>query len=89
MADDVVLSKCEIIEFRLKNIFKFFKYYNHDPNSLHDQKTLDAIVLNLTRICQLSIDLAMFLVRKFSLGVPKESREAFEKIRQSAQPTST
>lgn len=77
MSDDVILAKCESIENCIKSIHK---YYNQNPDSLQDQMIQDAIVLNLERACQLSIDLAMFLVRKFSLGVPKESREAFEKI---------
>lgn len=79
MADDVILAKCESIENCIKSIHN---YYGKNPDSLLDQMKQDAIILNLERACQVSIDLAMFLVRKFSLGIPKESREAFEKIHQ-------
>jgi uncharacterized protein YutE (UPF0331/DUF86 family) len=37
----------------------------------------DAISANLIRACELSIDLANFMVRKYKLGIPKQSRESF------------
>ena len=77
MGDDVLLNKCESIEKCLKSIEK---YYRSDASSLQDQMTQDAIVLNLERACQLSIDIAMYMIKELKLGIPKESREAFEKI---------
>jgi len=44
-------------------------------------KRQDAIVLNLQRACEASIDAAMHIVRSRSLGVPQQSREAFEMLR--------
>jgi len=39
--------------------------------------TRHAIVLNLQRACEASIDAAMHMVRARSLGVPQQSRDAF------------
>ena len=44
----------------------------------------DAILLNIQRMCQASIDLAMHVVRVRALGLPRESRSAFELLK-SAQ----
>ncbi len=77
MVNDVILAKCESIEKCIRSINN---YYNNDRNSLQDIKTQDAIIINIERACQCSIDLAMLLVRQFKLGLPKESRDAFDKI---------
>jgi uncharacterized protein YutE (UPF0331/DUF86 family) len=48
-----------------------------DEHLLSDLTRQDSIVLNLQRATESSIDLAMHLVRRFQLGVPRDSREAF------------
>lgn len=48
-----------------------------DGNLLTNQTRQDAIVLNLQRACESSIDAAMHLVRVRRLGVPQDTREAF------------
>jgi uncharacterized protein YutE (UPF0331/DUF86 family) len=53
--------------------------YADTPANLHDNWTKqDSILLNLERASQASIDLALRLVTVRGLGVPKESRDAFE-----------
>lgn len=37
----------------------------------------DSIILNLQRVCEATVDLAMHLVKANNLGVPQESRDAF------------
>lgn len=75
MADDVVLNKAGAIERCLQRIRE---EYQDDPTNLRDDITKrDAIVLNLQRARQATIDLAMHLVREHDLGVPQENREAF------------
>jgi uncharacterized protein YutE (UPF0331/DUF86 family) len=73
--DDVILNKAEIIERCLKRVLEI--YDGHPENLRTDQLRQDAIVLNLERACQAAIDLAMRWVRRKSLGIPKESRDAF------------
>ena len=76
MPDDVVLAKMEIVERCLRRIRE---EYAGTPANLHENWTRqDSILLNLERACQASIDLALRLVTMRGLGLPKESREAFE-----------
>jgi uncharacterized protein YutE (UPF0331/DUF86 family) len=75
MADDVVLNKAAIIERCVRRVRDL--YANDDANLFEDMTRQDAIVLNLQRACEATIDLAMHLVRRQRLGVPQESREAF------------
>ena len=59
--DRVVLNKIESIErciSRIKNL------YNDDESRLDNYLYQDAIILNIQRACQQTIDLAMFIVSK-------------------------
>jgi uncharacterized protein YutE (UPF0331/DUF86 family) len=76
MADDVVVNKADTIEKCLRRIGEEFV---GDPANLRSNQTKqDSIILNLERACQASIDLAMRVVKLRKLGIPKESREAFD-----------
>jgi len=76
MPDEVVLGKVETIERCLRRIAE---EYAGTPAHLHENWTRqDSILLNLERACQASIDLALRLVALRGLGLPRESREAFE-----------
>lgn len=44
----------------------------------------DASVLNVTRACEVAIDLANVAIRKHRLGVPSEARESFALLERSA-----
>ena len=48
-----------------------------------DYSRQDAALLNITRACEQSIDLANHLIRVFKLGVPTNSRESFSKLEQA------
>lgn len=75
MVDDVVLNKAATIERCVQRVRDL--YADDDANLFEDITRQDAIVLNLQRACEAVIDLAMHLVRRYRLGVPQESREAF------------
>jgi uncharacterized protein YutE (UPF0331/DUF86 family) len=76
MADNVLLNKAAIIERCLKRIKE---EYQNNPDNLNKNYTKqDSILLNLERACEASIDIAMRLVRKYQLGLPQESRDAFK-----------
>jgi uncharacterized protein YutE (UPF0331/DUF86 family) len=78
MADDVLINKVAIIERCLARIEEEYK---GQPEALTTNFTRqDSIVLNLQRSCEASIDAAMHLVRVNQLGVPQESREAFQML---------
>ena len=57
------------------------EYAGDEANLLSDQTRQDSIILNLQRACEAAIDLAMHLVRARRLGIPQETREAFELLR--------
>jgi uncharacterized protein YutE (UPF0331/DUF86 family) len=75
MADDVLLNKAAAIERAVRRVRE--EHAGDDRNLLADQTRQDAILLNLQRACESSIDAAMHLVRVHRLGVPQETREAF------------
>jgi uncharacterized protein YutE (UPF0331/DUF86 family) len=81
MADDVLLNKAAAIERAVRRVRE--EYAGDDRNLLQDQTRQDAIVLNLQRACESSIDAAMHLVRVRRLGVPQETREAFVLLEQA------
>ena len=79
MLDDVLLNKCEIVERCLKRIQE--DYEGHESELSDDFMRQDAILLNIQRLCEASIDLAMHVVRVRALGLPRESRGAFELLK--------
>jgi uncharacterized protein YutE (UPF0331/DUF86 family) len=81
MVDDVLVNKAAAIERAVRRVRE---EYAGDPRCLLDNQTLqDAIILNLQRACESSIDAAMHLVRLHRLGVPQETREAFAMLEQA------
>lgn len=75
MADDVILNKAASIERCLQRIEE--EYAGNEQNLVRNQTKQDAIVLNLQRVCETAIDLAMYVVSQRKLGVPQDSRDAF------------
>ncbi len=73
--DDVFANKIAVIERCLARAREEFR---EDPSRLDNPTVEDSIVLNLQRACEASIDLAMRVVTRRRLGVPQESRGAFE-----------
>ena len=74
--DDVALNKSAAIE---RCVGRVREVYAGNPANLSDDLTRqDSIVLNLRRACEAAINLAMHLVRKHRLGIPQDSRDAFD-----------
>jgi len=78
---DVVLNKAEIIERALARVNA--TYSAHAATLENNLDAQDVIVLNLQRVCEAAIDLAMHVVRIKSIGLPKESRDAFSLLQQN------
>jgi uncharacterized protein YutE (UPF0331/DUF86 family) len=76
--DDVVVNKAATIERCLHRVREV--YADDEHNLREDQTCQDSIVLNLQRACEAAIDLAMHLVRMHRLGIPQDSREAFDLV---------
>ena len=74
--DDVSLNKAAAIERCLARIRAV---YAGDPLNLrNDLIRQESILLNLQRACEAAIDLAMHRVRRDKLGIPQDSRDAFD-----------
>ena len=78
MTDDVLLNKVAIIERCLGRIDA--EYLGHEEELETNYTRQDSIILNLQRSCEAAIDAAMHMVRVRRLGIPQESREAFDML---------
>jgi uncharacterized protein YutE (UPF0331/DUF86 family) len=74
--DDVVLAKEEIIERCVRRVRDV--HAGDSAGFRADLTRQESVLLNLQRACEAAIDLAMHLVRVDRLGIPKESRAAFD-----------
>ena len=79
MVDDVILNKVAVVERCLRRIRE--EYAGDERNLRENLTRQDSIILNLQRACEAAIDLAMALVKARHLGLPQESRQAFELLR--------
>lgn len=73
--NDVILNKVGIIERCIKRIHE---EYQDNPDNLKNYTKQDSIILNIQRACEACIDLAMHLVSQNKLGIPQNSRDAFD-----------
>jgi len=71
--DDVVLNKSESIRRCIKRIEE-----DYDGEFENNYTKQDAVILNIQRLIQQSIDLGAYIVKKYKLGIPKSSKEIFE-----------
>jgi len=74
VTDDVILNKIASIE---RCLARTREETSAGLDSLSDQTVQDAVVLNLQRACEASIDLASHLVARHRLGIPQDSRHTF------------
>jgi uncharacterized protein YutE (UPF0331/DUF86 family) len=78
--DDVIINKIQSIQrciFRAKEEYQFAgKAFQEDFSRQ------DAAILNITRACEQTIDLANYLIKKHKCGVPTSSRESFDLLAQ-------
>ncbi|MFP4365112.1 MAG: type VII toxin-antitoxin system HepT family RNase toxin [Spirochaetia bacterium] len=83
--DDILLQKSSIIERALRRVSE---EYTLDPE-LESYTHTDALILNLERACQAVIDIAMHIVAKEHISVPKTSAHAFLMLRDTGIITDT
>lgn len=75
MTQDVVINKIQSIQRCIK---RAREEYAKADDFAHDFSCQDAAILNITRACEQSIDLANHLLKYQKLGVPNSSAESFE-----------
>lgn len=75
MGNDLIYNKVEIIE---RCLIRINEVYDNNTGNLKDYTKQDSIILNIQRVCEACIDLAMHIVSEKKLGIPQSSRDAFE-----------
>ncbi|TDO85885.1 uncharacterized protein YutE (UPF0331/DUF86 family) [Halanaerobium saccharolyticum] len=73
--DDILINKNETVKRCLKRIKE---EYQNNPENLKNYTKQDSIILNIQRLSEAAIDIAMHLVAELDLGVPQNSRDAFQ-----------
>lgn len=73
--NEILLQKQATIK---RCIIRMNEVYNNDSKNLSDLTRQDSIILNLQRICQASIDMAMYVVSTRKLGLPKASQDGLK-----------
>lgn len=74
MTGDVIRNKLASIERCLARIREETA---SGLDALDDQTRQDAVVLNLIRACECTIDLAMHVATRLRMDIPQETREVF------------
>lgn len=75
MVEDILYNKIEIIE---RCLIRVKEVYDDKPDNLKDFTKQDSVVLNIHRAVEATIDIAMYIVATKKLGIPQNSRDAFE-----------
>lgn len=76
----VIINKFDSIERCIKRINE---EYENNPKNLENYRRMDAIVLNLQRACEITTDIAMYVISTRKLGTPQTKKEAFELLEQN------
>ncbi|MBF0633600.1 MAG: hypothetical protein HQK85_02975 [Nitrospinae bacterium] len=71
---DIVTSKIQSIQRCIERAREEYRLAGDSFRS--DYSRQDAAILNITRACELAIDLANFMIKTVKLGVPASSAEA-------------
>ena len=77
--DDIIYNKASIIERCVRRIKE---EYSNSPDLSNPSHT-DAMILNIERACQASINMAMHVVATNHLGIPQSSSEAFDLLKKA------
>lgn len=75
MQSDVIVNKVAIIERYIKRINE---EYEGNPENLNNFTKQDSIILNIQRVAEACIDMAMHIIAEKSYGIPQNSRDAFD-----------
>lgn len=75
MVDDVLYNKIAIIE---RCLMRIREVYDDNSENLKDFTKQDSIILNIQRAIEATIDISMHIVSAKKLGIPQNSRDAFE-----------
>lgn len=80
--NDVILNKKLSIERCIQQINAYYGMQTGLPFA-DDFLRQDAIAMNLQRACELTIDIANYLIKLMKLGLPQDSRDSFALLQQA------
>ncbi len=75
MKDDVIINKTETIKKCIKRIEE---EYANTPSNLENYTKQDSIILNLQRMCEVTLDLGLHYIKIKKLEIPQTSKQIFE-----------
>lgn len=73
--NDIIINKVQSIQRCIKRAREELTAAGNEFRNNHSRQ--DAAVLNVTRACEQSIDLANYLIKRGKMGVPTSSGESF------------
>jgi uncharacterized protein YutE (UPF0331/DUF86 family) len=84
--NEIILNKKVSIERCIQQIETYYALDTGLPFST-DYLRQDAIAMNLQRACELTIDIANYLIKSKKLGLPQDSRDSFALLQQAGLMT--
>ncbi|MBU0702037.1 DUF86 domain-containing protein [bacterium] len=73
--NDIVIDKVQSIHRSIERARE--EYHLAGVNFRNDYSRQDAAILNITRACEMSIDLANYTIKTSKIGIPTSSAESF------------
>ena len=80
--NEIILNKKISIERCIQQIRAYYAMETGLPFAT-DYLRQDAIAMNLQRACELTIDIANYLIKLKKLGLPQDSRDSFALLQQA------
>ena len=84
--NEIILNKKVSIERCIQQIETYYALDTGLPFAT-DYLRQDAIAMNLQRACELTIDIANYLIKSKKLGLPQDSRDSFTLLQQAGLMT--
>jgi len=79
--NDTLIQKIQSCQRCIQRAREIYAKHRDEFTTNYDAQ--DAALLNLIRLCELSIDIANFLIRRDKLGIPASSAESFDLLQQA------
>ncbi|WP_297406636.1 DUF86 domain-containing protein [uncultured Cetobacterium sp.] len=80
MKDDIVINKIETIKRCIKRVNE---EYENIPANLEIYTKQDSIILNIQRLCEASLDLALHYIKVNKFEIPQTSKDSFKILQEN------
>lgn len=75
MIDDIIINKSETIK---RCINRIMEEYDNNEENLSNYTKQDSIILNIQRICEVTLDLGLHYIKIKKLEIPQKSKDTFK-----------